>query len=169
MPLRDEGAVAGKMITSTSTSASFWLSVSISWTILKVDSASTLLNRMRATCSVMSSGSALPISHSCTELEDGTSNPIRRKSNRCAIATPAKIEDRTLPHRRHRWGACLIRFRSSAKEVAIELEYVDSANSPLAVHRLYGDRHRQFRHHGIWAAALLGGLFAAAAAFSASV
>src|SRR5580704_8324996 len=51
----------------------------------------------------------------------------------------------------------------------IALEYVDSAASPLAVHRLYGDRHRQFRHHGIWAAALLGGLFAAAPAVPASV
>src|SRR6202035_4529763 len=119
---------------------------------------------MRATCSVMSSGSALPISHSWTELEDGTSKPMRRKSNRCAIATPAKIEDHILPQRRHRWGACPICFRSSAKEVAIELEYVDSANSSLAVHRLYGDRHRQFRHHGIRPAALLGGLFAAAPA-----
>ena len=28
----------------------------------------------------MSPGSALPISHSCTELEDGRSKPIRRKS-----------------------------------------------------------------------------------------
>ena|ERR1700681_2859117 len=65
--------------------------------------------------------------------------------------------------------ACPIRFRLSAKEVAIELEYVDSADSPLAVHRLYGDRHRQFRHHGIWAAALLGGLCAAAPAFPAPV
>src|SRR6202451_4893357 len=40
---------------------------------------------MRATCSVTSPGAALPISHSCPELEDGTSNPIRRKSNRFAI------------------------------------------------------------------------------------
>src|SRR6516225_7473152 len=47
MPLRDDGAVAGKIITSTSTSASFWLSVSISCTTRSVDSASTLLNRMR--------------------------------------------------------------------------------------------------------------------------
>jgi hypothetical protein len=45
---------------------------------------------MRATCSVMSSGSALPISHSWTELEDGTSKPIRRKSNRRAIATSTR-------------------------------------------------------------------------------
>ena len=30
----------------------------------------------------------------------------------------------------------------------IELEYVGSADSPLAVDRLYGDRHRQLRRHG---------------------
>src|SRR6202035_336576 len=65
--------------------------------------------------------------------------------------------------------ACSIRFRSSAKEIAIELEYVDSADSPLAIHHLHGDRHRQFRHHGVSAAALLGGLFAAAAALFAVV
>src|SRR6516225_9807277 len=87
MPLRDDGAVAGKIITSTSTSASFWLSVSISCTTRSVDSASTLLNRMRATCSVTSSGSALPISHSWTELEDGTSRPIRRTFFRGATGT----------------------------------------------------------------------------------
>ena len=40
-----------------------------------------------------------------------------------------------------------ISFRSSCKGGLIELEYVDSANSSLAVHRLYADRHRQFRRH----------------------
>jgi hypothetical protein len=95
MPLRAEGAVAGKTITSTSTSASFWLSISISWTIRSVDSDSTLLNRIRATCSVMSSGSALQKSRSCTELEDGTSKPIRRKSCRCAIGTSSLTTDAT--------------------------------------------------------------------------
>ena len=31
----------------------------------------------------------------------------------------------------------------------VELEYFYSANPPLAVDRLYGDRHRQLRRHGI--------------------
>src|SRR5579883_117720 len=42
---------------------------------------------MRATWSVMPCGNALPMSHSWTELEDGSSRPILRKSFRCAIET----------------------------------------------------------------------------------
>src|ERR1700728_3388800 len=70
---------------------------------------------------------------------------------------------------RTRWRSMTNRELSPLKEVAIDLEYVDSAGSPLAAHHLYGDRHRQFRHHDIWAASLLGGLFAAAPAVPASV
>src|ERR1700688_1426533 len=61
----------------------------------------------------MSSGSALPISRSCTELEDGTSKPIRRKSFRGAIGTSPKIDDHTLPHRRQLMG-CIVRYSKSS-------------------------------------------------------
>ena len=37
----------------------------------------------------------------------------------------------------------------SIKGGLIELEYVDSADPPLAVDRLYGGRHRQLRRHGM--------------------
>jgi hypothetical protein len=92
MPLREDGAVAAKTITSTSTSASFRLSVSISWTMRSVESASTWVSRMRAMCSVMCFGSTLQKSGSCTEFEDGRRTPMRRKSARRANrASLAKI------------------------------------------------------------------------------
>src|SRR6185312_1703796 len=50
-----------------------------------------------------------------------------------------------------------------------ELEYVYSANPPLAVDRLYGDRHRQLRRHGIGGASGPGRLLATAAAVLAPV
>jgi hypothetical protein len=31
----------------------------------------------------------------------------------------------------------------------IELEHLDSTDSPLAVDYLYGDRHRELHHHGM--------------------
>src|SRR5262249_54668716 len=86
MPLREEGAVAAKTITSTSASASFLLSASISWTMRRVESASTLLKPMRVTCSVKPGGNARQNSGSCTEFDEGTRTPIRRNSSRRAIA-----------------------------------------------------------------------------------
>src|ERR1700682_5751981 len=56
----------------------------------------------------MSSGSALPISRSCTELEDGTSKPIRRKSFRGAIGTSLSAMDATEPSQSPAKG--LVRF-----------------------------------------------------------
>src|ERR1700737_2674326 len=44
-----------------------------------------------------------------------------------------------------------------------------SAGPPLAVHCLYGDRHRQFRRARIWGASPLGGLLAAGPALLAPV
>src|SRR5262249_22360783 len=43
-------------------------------------------------------------------------------------------------------------------------EQTSSANSPLAVHNFYGDRHRQFHSDGPRWFSGLGGIFAAAAA-----
>ena len=52
----------------------------------------------------------------------------------------------------------------------IELERMDSADPPLAVHRLYGDRHRQLRRPGTGGdASALGDLLAAAPARLAPV
>src|SRR5437899_1022576 len=85
MPLREEGAVAANTMTSTSASASFLLSLSISCTTRSVESASTLLRPMRATCSVNPGGSARQKSASCTEFEEGSSTPIRRNSSRCDL------------------------------------------------------------------------------------
>src|SRR6476659_8425443 len=50
-----------------------------------------------------------------------------------------------------------------------ELEQVGSADSPLAVDRLYDDRHRQLRRHGSGGTSRLGGLLAVAAALPAAV
>src|SRR6478752_495145 len=49
------------------------------------------------------------------------------------------------------------------------LEHMDQASASLAVDHLHGDRRRQFRHHGVWTTARLGGLFATAAALPYAV
>jgi hypothetical protein len=79
----------------------------------------TLLSRICVTCSVMSSASTLEKSRSCTELEDGRSKPIRRKSFRCAIGTPFVTMDRLLKARPTA-GAFLLRAKTTA-------EYVDDS------------------------------------------
>ena len=62
-----------------------------------------------------------------------------------------------------------IRLGAQSYGDPIEYEHADSATAPLAVHCLYGDRHRQFRRPGIWGTAALGGLFAVGAAVLAAV
>jgi catechol 2,3-dioxygenase-like lactoylglutathione lyase family enzyme len=58
------------------------------------------------------------------------------------------------------------RMRARGVEVTLGLEQVGSADPPLAVHRVYGDRHRQLRRPGAggWDASALGDLLAAAPA-----
>ena len=54
--------------------------------------------------------------------------------------------------------------RRLAREAGMNLEQMDSADAPLAVHCLYGDRHRQLRRVGTGAASRMGDLLAAAPA-----
>src|SRR5258708_32275944 len=64
---------------------------------------------------------------------------------------------------------CRVALRLVFRGGPNELEQVGSANSPLAVDRLYDHRHRQLRRHGTGGTSRLGGLLAAAPALPAAV
>ncbi len=77
-PARDDGAVAGRAITSTWASASFLLSSSMSSTRRAVWSSRIWVSGRRAACTVTWGGRTRANSGSWVELDDGISNPIRR-------------------------------------------------------------------------------------------
>src|ERR1700693_4952078 len=64
---------------------------------------------------------------------------------------------------------CTIRLCAYSKEVSVKLEQVGPSDPPLAIHRLYADRHCQLHRHGIGNASRLGRLLAAATALPAVV
>src|SRR5258708_13564710 len=64
---------------------------------------------------------------------------------------------------------CCVALRLVFRGGPNELEQVGSANSPLAVDRLYDHCHRQLRRYGTWGTCRLGGLLAAAPALPAAV
>src|SRR5438445_8786286 len=61
------------------------------------------------------------------------------------------------------------RFHAFFKGGNLGLEQMDQANASLVVDHLHGNRRRQLRHHGVWATARLGGLFATPAALPFAV
>src|SRR5262249_4472887 len=80
-----------------------------------------------------------------------------------AASTPISATRRAMPGRWSRRAHDVRAVYASPHEGGSR-EQADSANSPLAVRHFYGDRHRQFRHHGPGCPPGLGGLFATAAA-----
>ena len=101
IPLAMAGAVVDSTIASTSASASFRLSISISSTLpgTAADSSSVLGGR-RATCNVMPSGMTRGNSNSWVVLDDGSSRPIRLRPWRDGMILVFPRSAGTVPNRR---------------------------------------------------------------------
>src|SRR5216683_2928999 len=99
--------------------------------------------------------------------------PLLRTSNRASNIRPKHSDEGIASHLILLQNLCERLARDALlhvfKEVTNELEQVGPADPPLAIHRLYADRHCQLQRHGIGNASRLGSLLAAATALPAVV